>query len=167
MLRSLQLFLPMVYLLGLLACGGPDWTQYTGPEYPPTKMIATTFQPNQVGPSCKVFAELLVRLPADLSGKEIRDIILSEAGARGANQVMIGQARTSEDDDGVEFLYYGPEQEYPCPLEWHGWKFGYALWEKQKEWVNLGYNEWGSTDTRFDRPLVVQAVFLRCAANAP
>jgi hypothetical protein len=83
-----------------------------------------------VGKSCRVFAESLVQLPANMTGKDIENAVLAEAQGRGADQVLIGQTRQSEDDAGLRFLYYGPAHEYLCAGQCDGWKFGYNLWEK-------------------------------------
>jgi hypothetical protein len=148
--------------LDLVGLGDADQNAYSGPMYPATNKIAIAFQARQVAPSCRVFAQALVRLPANLSAKDIENIILGEAGKRGADQVLIGQSRQSEDDDGVRFLYYGPEKEYLCSEQWEGWKFGYELWEEQGEWVNIGYGEWGKANLSFETPMIMQAAMLRC-----
>ncbi len=148
--------------LELVGLGDTDQNAYSGPMYPATSKIAIAFQARQVGPTCRVFGEALVRLPANLSGKDVENIILGEAGKRGADQVLIGQSRQTEDDEGVRFLYYGPEKEYLCSEQWNGWKFGYSLWEKQGEWVNVGYGEWGKTTVRYENPMIMQVAMLRC-----
>ncbi len=147
---------------GVFGFGGPDQTLYKGPTYPPTSQIATAFQPAQVPQSCRVFADTLVRLPANISGKDIEKTIFAEAGKRGADLVLIGQSRQSEDDEGVRFLYYGPEKEYLCSEQCGGGQYGYALWEKQGDWVNIGYKEWGKTEFSSEAPLVMQVSMLRC-----
>jgi hypothetical protein len=146
----------------LVGLGEADRTVYGGPVYPATSKIATAFQPGQVSPSCRVFAEVLVQMPADLSGQDIQKALLAEAGKRGADQVLVGQTRRSQDDEGLRFLYYGPKNEYLCADQCGGWKFGYDFWEKQGEWVSVGYGEWGKADTRFEFPLVTQLAMLRC-----
>ena len=90
---------------GFMGFGDKDQVAFKGATYPPTSQVAVAFQPSQVAPSCRVFAEILVRLPANISGKEIENTILAEAGKRGAEQVLIGQSRQAEDDEGVQFLY--------------------------------------------------------------
>jgi predicted small lipoprotein YifL len=146
----------------MLGFGGKDKNAYDGPEYPATSKVATAFQPTQVPKSCRVFAEVLVQLPPKISGKNIENTILAEAGKRGADQVLIGQGRQGESDDGVQFLYYGPKKEYLCSEQWSGWKFGYNLWEKQGEWVSVGYKEWGKAEVSYETPLVLQMAMLRC-----
>lgn len=147
---------------GFLGFGDNEKTAFKGATYPPTSQVAIAFQPSQVAASCRVFAEALVRLPAKVSGKDIENTILAEAGKRGAEQVLIGQSRQAEDDEGAQFLYFGPNKEYLCSEQCGGWKFGYSLWEEQGDWVNIGYKEWGNAGYRSEGPLVMQIVMLRC-----
>ena len=135
---------------------------YSGPVYPPTSKIAIAFQPDQVGRSCRVFAQSLVELPANMNAKEIENVILAEAGKRGAEQILIGQSRQAEDDNGPNFLYYGPTNEYLCADQCGGWKYGYEFWEKQGEWISLGFSTWGKSGTQYEVPLVTQVIMLRC-----
>lgn len=146
----------------LLGLGDQEPNPYTGPDYPPTSKVATAFQPTQVPRSCRVFAEVLVQLPPQKSGKSIETAILTEAGKRGANQVLIGQSRQSNEDDGLQFHYLGPKKEYLLVEQWDGWKFGFDLWEKQGDWVSLGYREWGKAEVSYETPLVLQMAMLRC-----
>ncbi len=146
----------------LLGFGSDEQTEFKGATYPPTSQIATAFQATQVPKSCRVFAETLVQLPSNISGKDIENTIFAEAGKRGADQVLIGQSRQAEDDNGVQFFYYGPKQEYLCSEQWQGWKYGYSFWAKQGDWVNVGYGEWGKAGYHADGPLVMQVAMLRC-----
>ncbi|MDD2464960.1 MAG: hypothetical protein PHI97_13265 [Desulfobulbus sp.] len=169
-----QLVLAAAVLLPLSACAvqenvkqlvgldGDTQTNYSGPVYPATSKIAIAFQPDQVGRSCRVFAQSLVELPANMNGKEIEDLILAEAGTRGADQVLIGRSRQAKDDNGPNFLYYGPTSEYLCSEQCGGWKYGYSFWEEQGEWLSLGYGEWGKAGARFETPVVTQVIMLRC-----
>jgi len=146
----------------LLGLGDKNQNPYTGPDYPPTSKIATAFQAAQAPRSCRVFAEVLVQLPPKITGKNIETTILAEAGKRGADQVLIGQSRQSKEDDGVTFHYFGPRKEYLLAEQWDGWKFGYDLWEKQGDWVSVGYKEWGRAEVSYETPLVLQMAMLRC-----
>lgn len=152
----------LLFLLG--GCGGKDTdiTAYKGAIYPPTSKIEYIFQSGQAAQECRVFAELLITLPAGADGKLIKQKIEEEAKARGAQTVLIGQSRQMEDDEGYSFIYYGPEKEYLCNEQWCGWKYGYDAWEEQGEFVNIGYQEWGNPNVRLDYPVMLQAVFLRC-----
>ena len=76
--------------------------------------------------------------------------------------MLIGRSRQAEDDEGLQFLYFGPTHEYLCSDQCGGWRFGYEFWEKQGEWVSLGYGQWGKSEARFESPLVMQLVMLRC-----
>jgi len=146
----------------LLGLGDKEQNPYTGPAYPPASKIVTAFQPTQVPRSCRVFAEVLVQLPPKISGKNIENTILAEAGKRGADQVLIGQSRQGNEDDGLQFHYFGPKKEYLLTEQWDGWKFGYDLWEKQGAWVSVGYKEWGKAEVSYETPLVLQMAMLRC-----
>ncbi|QQG64964.1 hypothetical protein [Desulfobulbus oligotrophicus] len=149
-------------VMQVVGLGGPDPTVYSGPVYPATSKIATAFQADQVNRSCRVFAEVLVQLPEQFSGKDIESTILKEAGTRGADQVLIGQARTSTKNSGPTFLYYGPTYQYLCADQCGAWKYGYDLWEKQGEWVSVGYRQWGNVDVVYEMPIIMQVLMLRC-----
>ncbi len=79
--------------------------------------------------ACWVFAEVLVQLPADLTGQEIENILLAEAGQRGADLMLIGQSRQGTDDQTASSTT--GRARIPFGERWRGWKFGYELWEKQ------------------------------------
>lgn len=174
MVKSVQLILMTIVLAAVAGCGvqksvkkfvglgDEDLTVYSGPMYPATTKIAIAFQPAQVGKSCRVFAESLALFPVNVTGKDIEASVLAEAGKRGADQVLVGQTRQAADDDGLQFLYFGPKNEYLCADQCGGWKFGFSFWEKQGHWVPLGYAEWGKATTRFETPLVMQMAMLRC-----
>ena len=168
-----QLVLAAAIILALSGCAvqenvtqlvglGEDQTTYSGPLYPATSKIAIAFQPEQVGRSCRVFAQTLVEVPANMNAKEIETAVLSEAGKRGADQILIGRSRQAEDDQGLNFLYYGPTYEYLCTDQCGGWKYGYEHWEQQGEWISLGYREWGKANIQFETPIVTQVLLLRC-----
>ena len=162
MQRLRQIVLSVVLIAGVSGCAKQQEAVFTGTVYPPTTEITTVFQPTQVPVLCRVFAEALVFVPAELTGKDISSIILTEAGARGADMVLIGQTRESRKDQGVQFTYLGPSREYRIADQWRGWRYGYALWSKQGEWVSIGYREWGNEGIRFEMPLVLQVALLRC-----
>ena len=145
---------------GMTGCGGKD-LDYAGAEYPPVARVAKVFQPAQVPRTCRVIAEVVALLPANLTGREIENTILAEAGQRGADMVLIGHSRAGSEDE-TRFLYFGPGREYPFPDFWNGWKFGHSLWKKQGEWLDIGYNELGSASIRYDVPVAMQLALLRC-----
>jgi len=167
--KFFQISLATFLLVGTFGCGAKEYlgfgdkeqTLYKGPKYPPTSQIAVAFHSTQVPKSCRVFAEALAQLPAQLTGRDIERIVFAEAGKRGADRVLIGQSRQG-DDKGTRFLYYGPDKEYLCSEQCGDWKFGYDIWEKQGEWVNIGYKEWGKAEVRYDAPLVMQIALLQC-----
>ncbi len=173
MSNSRHLVLTAAVLLSLSACGvkenvkqmvglSDDQTIYSGPTYPATNKITVAFQPEQVARSCRVFAQSLVEFPAGVNGKEVETTILGEAGKRGADQILIGRSRQTEDDNGQRFLYFGPTAEYLCTDQCGGWKYGYKYWEQQGEWISLGYGEWSKAGVQFETPMVTQVVMLRC-----
>lgn len=162
MQRMLQIILSVALVVGTLGCGKQDGSVFTGTVYPPTTEMTTVFQPAQAPLSCRVFAEALVFVPAELTGEDISTIIQAEAGKKGADMVLIGQTRESKKDEGVQFIYFGPTREYRIADQWRGWRYGYDLWSKQGEWVSIGYKEWGNEVIRFENPLLIQVALLRC-----
>ncbi len=159
-IRIALLVLTVLFLVA--GCGGKDSTAYKGKKYPPSAKIIPSFQPDQVPVSCLVFSHLFVWLPRNSNGKTIAQAVEKEAKAHGADMLLIGGSRQAEDDNGLDFIYYGPEEQYKCRDKWCGWKFGYDVWSEQGDWVNLGYKEWGNGGVSFDFPIVMQAAFLRC-----
>jgi len=169
MLKKITYFVCFFSLLSLWSCGGGIklWgfggdKNYQGPEYAPVTRTTVIFHPNQAQETCQVFAHALVALPASFSGREISHAILTEGNARGADRILVGQSRQSNGGKDVQFLYYGPEEEYSCIEQWNGWKFGYDLWEKQGEWVSIGYKEWGQDSFRPEVPVLMQIAMMRC-----
>jgi len=152
----------LTVLFFVAGCGGKDSTGYKGDKYPATTKVIPTFQSEQVPVSCRVFSHLLVWLPRDSNGKAIAQAVEQEARAHGADMLLVGETRQAEDDNGLDFIYYGPDLEYNCRDRWCGWKFGYETWSEQGDWVTLGYKEWGNGNISYDVPLLMQAAFLRC-----
>lgn len=163
MLRKIRVVAVLLIFLFIIAgCGKKKAPEYNGIVYAPTSEVKSVFQSRQVPKSCRIIAEVLVSLPANSTGKGIRDYVTTEAGSRGAEMVLIGQSRESEDDDGLTFHYFGPDKEYLCSENWCGWKGSYDLWEKQGEWVNIGLDEWENDEVFYDYPIMMQVAYLRC-----
>lgn len=135
---------------------------YKGIKFPATDKVVPTFQDKQVPVSCRVFAHLLVSVPEGYTGKSLAQTVEAEAMQRGADMLLIGGARQTENDAGPAFSYYGPAKPYKCRDNWDGWKFAYEDWVNQGAWVSIGYNEWGNPTARFNSALIMQAAFLRC-----
>ncbi|HEB69016.1 MAG TPA: hypothetical protein ENI88_05280 [Desulfobulbus sp.] len=162
--RTSTLVVIICALFLLAGCGGKDndLTAFKGTVYPPTTKVNFIYLASQAAPPCRVFAELLVTLPAGMNGEQMREQLEAEAKKRGADTVLIGQSRQMEDDEGVSFVYYGPQKEYLCNAQWCGWKFGYDAWDEQGDFVNIGFKEWGNKNARYDFPIMLQAAFLHC-----
>ncbi|MCW5206619.1 hypothetical protein VU08_06790 [Desulfobulbus sp. F5] len=138
----------------------------TGEKYPPTMKVQLLFKADQALAGCKVFAHLFVWTPAGASGQSIAQAVEHEAMSYGADMILIGRSRQANDDKGIEFVYYGPDQPYSCREKWSGWTFGYEEWVNQGNWASMGYEEWGKAEAQFSSPLVVQAAFLRCQPDS-
>lgn len=162
----MQALAPFLAFMLLLLGGCADTTPpaaYQGPQYPESARVEVLFQPGQIAPSCRVFAELLAFYPADVSAQTIAAVLTGEARVRGAQILLIGQSReAAEDEDEPHFLYLGPAREYAMDRGWSNWSSGYSVWKKQGDWLNLGHSEWGREDVLYQRPLAVQAAMLRC-----
>ena len=96
-----------------------------------------------------------------MTTKEFGSLVDDEAKTKGADVILIGQARRSVSESSLNFAYYGPSREYSI-REWSGWSFGLEDWNEQGGWTALGYSEWTRGDVHLDFPAVVQAAFLRC-----
>lgn len=146
----------------LASCGGKEKGGYVGTVYPPTQTVQIDFHPDHVDDQCRVFAHALVDFPPNINNREIASLITDEAKKRGADVLLVGHSRISEDDLDFAVSYYGPVQSYRCKDNWCGWKFGFEHWEEQGEWVNLGYKEWNKTEIYHDYSIVMQTALLRC-----
>ncbi len=138
---------------------------YKGTIYQHSKTVTVAFSPDQLTENCLVFAHLLVTVPAETNGKQIFDIITREAMMRGADAILIGQGRASEEDAALEINYYGPTREYLFRDQWSGWKYGFEVWEKQGKWIGIGYEEWNNPTRQFHHSIMLQVAFLRCNKN--
>ncbi len=153
----------LIPALFLSACAPKDGVlSYMGASYPPSDKVTVAFQPGQVVEKCNVFAHILVTFPEGVNGKNLAEAASLEAKGRGADIVLIGQSRVTDEDSELAFYYFGPEYEYSLADRWAGWKYGYDLWEEQGGWVGVGYNEWDNHNVVFDTALMLQLAFLKC-----
>lgn len=152
--------LSLITMLLLAACAGQKGPSQ-GFSHPPTDRVEPIFQLAKVPSQCRVIAQVLVTLPAQQTGQQFAETVSAEARARGAEMLLIGQSRQSTAETELAFTYYGPEREFKI-VEWPGWNFGAEEWQEQGAWANIGYEEWGNSQIRFDYPVVLQAAFLRC-----
>ena len=152
--------LSLLILLLPAACTGQKGASQ-GFTHPPTDTVESVFQKAQVPEQCRVFAHLLVTMPAQQTGRQFVDSVSAEAKAKGADMMLIGQSRQCTSETELVYSYYGPDREYKIG-EWPGWNFGFAEWQKQGAWANIGFEEWGNGQVLFDYPVVMQVVFLRC-----
>lgn len=144
----------------LTACASSD-SGVKGIHYPSTDKVEPVFQKSQIPESCRVFAHLFVTMPAQYTGQDFVKEVSAEAKSKGADMMLIGQSRQCTTETDLTFTYYGPDREYKI-RDWPGWNFGFDEWEEQGEWASIGYKEWGSGNVRYDYPIVMQAIFLRC-----
>jgi hypothetical protein len=158
--KTLLSCLSLIALFLLPACGNNKAT--TAPiAHPATDRVETIFQQTQVPDACRVIAQVLVTVPALQTGRQFAETVTAEARARGAEMLLIGQSRQSVEESELSFAYYPPAREFRIN-EWPGWNFGAEEWKEQGAWANIGFAEWGNNEIRYDYPVVLQAVFLRC-----
>ncbi len=157
-------FLLCCALVFLSSCGGKDIDPHAfhGRLYPPTDKVTYIFQSSQAPTNCRIFAKLLVDMPAGINGALMREQMDKEAKAHGADMVLIGQARRMNDDEGFHFIYYGNGGEYRCNDQWCGWKYGFDVWDKQGKFVSIGIDQWSNQAVSFPFPVMLQAAFIRC-----
>lgn len=124
-------------------------------------MVETIFQVSQSPSTCRVFAHLFVTMPEGMTTRDFSDRIAAEAKSKGADLMLIGQARQCTTESSLNYAYYGPDREYSV-REWPGWSYGFEEWADQGSWATVGYDEWQKGDVHFDYPVVMQVVFLRC-----
>ena len=128
-------------LLLLAACTGKGCAG--GITHPPTDRVEPVFQLARVPEQCRVFAQVLITLPALQTGQQFAETVSAEARARGADMLLIGQSRQATAETELTFTYYPPDREYKIG-EWPGWNFGFEDWQEQGAWANIGYEEWGN-----------------------
>ncbi len=161
-MKNIFPFITLCIALLLTSCGSRE-TVYEGISFPKTSSPKITFQEDTVPENCSAFAHLLLNTKINSSGQDIAEAILSEAGEKGANLVVIG--RTRETDEQLEknrFDYYGPEYAYNFNKTWLGWKFGFDAWSKAGNLLGLGIESWGKPSVIVNKSLLIQTVFLRC-----
>lgn len=146
--------------LFLSGCGSSGKTAQTL-QYPPTDKVETVFQKQRIPASCRVFAHLLVDMPAGYTGQQFVAAVEEEAKSKGADMILIGQSRQCTTETDLKFKYYGPDREYKIN-EWPAWSYGFNEWHEQGAWANIGYDEWGNSEIYYDYPILMQVVFLRC-----
>lgn len=160
MFKHVVISMVLASLVLLSGCGSHD-PGYQGMQYPATEKVEPVFMKSQIPQSCRVFAHLFVTMPPQYTGKDFVAAVTEEAKAKGADMMLIGQSRQCTSGSELDFTYYGPDREYLI-RDWPGWNFGFEDWEEQGEWASIGYSEWGSSEVRYDYPIVMQTIFLRC-----
>lgn len=91
----MQALAPFLAFMLLLLGGCADTTPpaaYQGPQYPESARVEVLFQPGQIAPSCRVFAELLAFYPADVSAQTIAAVLTGEA-RRSCSSARAGKRR--------------------------------------------------------------------------
>ena len=149
-----------VTLTLMSACASSN-IDHSSTKYQPTGQVETIFQVSKVPQSCRVSAHLFVTMPASMTTSAFGERVGEEAKGKGADVILIGQARQSVSESSLDFAYYGPLREYSI-RDWSGWSYGLDEWSEQGSWTPLGYNEWIRGDVHYDYPTVMQAAFLRC-----
>ena len=162
-MKNIRVLLSLCFLLTLTACGSSH-TVYEGIQHPKTSSAEITFQEQTIPESCSAFAHLLMNTKANSLGQDLADAMQAEAMDKGANLILIGIARESEDTELDEntFDYYGPEYSYNFNRTWLGWTFGFDEWNEGGALISFGADTSKSRETVFTNSMMVQAVFLRC-----
>lgn len=154
-------------LLIVFLSGCASTPEYQGISFPKSSKSTITFQENSVSTQCSAFAHLLIRTKMASSGEELSQTVKKEAEAKGADLILVGFARElpGEELEETQFDYYGPTYAYNFKRTWLGWKFGFDEWNDAGKLVGLGSNHVNDRENPFTESLLVQAVFLRCAAT--
>jgi len=130
---------------------------------PATSSVEITFDERQIAEQCRVFAHLIIAIPANLSEIEIKEQVENYAMENGADYVLVGFVRENLDDpDAMSFTSYGPKQPYLFTQQWTGWKFGFRDWNRGGQLVDYGYDRMKREKSPFDMPVNVQALLLTC-----
>ena len=130
---------------------------------PATSHVEITFDERQIAEQCRVFAHLLIAIPANLSEIAIKEEVERYAMENGADYVLVGFVRENLDDpETMTFTSYGPSQPYLFTQQWAGWKFGIRDWNRGGQLVDYGYDRMKREKSPFDMPVTVQALLLTC-----
>lgn len=159
--RSIFLWCIIPAWLILLGGCGSRQADVRSLQYPPTEKVETVFQISRIPDSCRVFAHLFVTMPGGYTGKQFVEAVSEEAKSRGADIILVGHSRECTTGNELDFTYYGPDREYKI-REWPAWSYGFEEWQEQGAWANIGYQEWGDSEIRYDFPILMQVVFVRC-----
>ena len=131
--------------------------------YPATSQVIITFIETEIPGQCRVFSHLLVSIPPSTPESEIKEKIEQFAMENGADYILVGMARESDED--IEALYfrsYGPQSPYSFKTRWEGWKFGFRDWNNGGPLVDYGHNRLWSDNPAFDTEVTTQIVLLNC-----
>jgi len=158
--KQILFCLTVVAIFLLSGCGSSD-SRSMEVKFPPTDQVAPIFQISQAPASCRVFAHLLATMPANMTTSDFATRISEEAKSKGADMMLIGQARQCTTNSSLNYSYYGPVKEYGVK-DWQGWSFGSDEWSEQGNWETIGYDDWMRSDVHYDYPIIMQVAFLRC-----
>lgn len=133
-------------------------------SYPETTQVSITFQDEDIPADCRVFSHRLTYTPAQSTGRQIHDRLISDAKTNGADIVVIGLVREQLKTDSEEYLSdtYGPSSPYLYQSKWSGWKYGFKDWRKQGEMINFGINSLQDSKTEYHQGLIMQNIYLTC-----
>lgn len=152
-----------IIALSLTSCTAKPPQMRITTELPATSSVEITFDEKQIAEQCRVFAHLIIAIPADLSEIEIKEQVEGYAMKNGADYVLVGFVRENLDDpSAITFTPYGPKQPYLFTQQWTGWKFGFREWNRGGQLVDYGYDRMNREKSPFDMPVNVQALLLTC-----
>ena len=153
-----------LFLLISISCSKDSAKTVTFAEtLPPTSRVDISFSETQVPGQCRVFSHLLIDIPAKMAESEIRDQVTSFARNNGADHILVGMSRESNDNpEALTFRTYGPQTAYSFRKRWNGWKFGFKDWNSGGPLIGYGHDHTDSDQAAFNVPIKVQAVLLTC-----
>jgi len=131
--------------------------------YPATSQVNITFNEAEIPGQCRVFSHLLVSIPPATPESEIKQRAERFAMENGADYILVGMARESDEDvEEITFRSYGPQSPYLFKTRWQGWNFGFRDWNSGGPLVDYGHNRLWSDNPAFDIEVTVQVALLNC-----
>lgn len=155
-------------LLFMVAAVGCHYVEinYIGKSYPPTVNVNMYFDRADVPENEKVIGRAIVTAPEGTKGEKVKEGLLKEARAKGADAILVGPAKKylTGTSSNWDWNYYGgPAWAWGDP---YGWGFGDPEWALGGPSLAYGVLA-GPADhqTEFHYGFKMKVIFLKKAAS--
>ena len=157
-LKTAGIFL--VLAIALPACHYVD-INYIGKSYPPTQDVQMFFSRTDIPKDYRVIGRAIVTAPEGTKGAKVEEGLLKEAKQKGADGVLVGQARqylkSTTTDWGWNY-YGGPGWAWGDP---YGWAYGGPEWAGCGPVVPFGVDYASNPETIYNYAFKMKVIFLK------